>query len=59
MRRRIKNTIIKASAWAATIVCLYSACCVDAGWAPVIAFGVSFVYLVLLGYANGWMGGDE
>lgn len=55
MRRRVKNVIIKTSAWAAFIVCIYSACRVVAEWTPVIAFGVSFLYLVLVGCANGWM----
>ena len=56
MRRRVKNTIIKTSGWVAGVICLYSACCIDAdSWTPTIVFSISSAYLTVLAYANGMM----
>ena len=50
----MKNKILKAIAWAVSLVWIVSACLIDSdSW---ISFIVCEIYMVLFSYANDWFG---
>ena len=51
---KIKRTVLKTSVWVAIINCFIFVCWLDApSWIPTIIFAVSFVWLVIMAWANG------
>lgn len=53
----MKNKILKAIAWAVSLVWIVSACLIDLdSWIPFIVCVICEIYMVLFSYANDWFG---
>lgn len=49
----MKNKILKAIAWAVSLVWIVSACLIDSdSWIPFIVYVICEIYMVLFSYAN-------
>ena len=59
-RRKLRNIILKVTAYFMGIAWFVSACALDYdSWIPGVVFAVSFTWIWLFAYANGWMGYEE
>jgi len=52
-RKKLKNTILKVTAWIMVVIFLVSGCALDsASWIPHIVCSLSLAWLALFAYAN-------